>query len=84
MPIDYSALRSLTARDLITALLRDGFVLDRQTGSHRHYLDARDRRRVTIPYHGSAQTFQTSLLRIIIEEQARWTESDLRRLKLLP
>ena len=37
MPIDYGRLRSLTARELISALLRDGFVLDRQAGAHQHY-----------------------------------------------
>ena len=30
MAINYSHLRSLTARELISALARDGFVLDRQ------------------------------------------------------
>jgi len=28
MPIDYGRLRSLTARELIAALIRDGFTLD--------------------------------------------------------
>jgi hypothetical protein len=37
MAIDYRALRSLTAREITNALIRDGFVLDRQRGSHRHY-----------------------------------------------
>ena len=35
MPIDYGRLRSLTARELIAALIRDGFTLDRQSGSHQ-------------------------------------------------
>ena len=35
MSIDYSRLRSLTARELAAALLADGFVLKRQRGSHR-------------------------------------------------
>ena len=30
MAINYSHLRSLTAREVISALARDGFVLDRQ------------------------------------------------------
>jgi predicted RNA binding protein YcfA (HicA-like mRNA interferase family) len=84
MPIDFGKLRSLTARQLVSALQRDGFVLSRLTGSHRHYLDARTRRRVTLPFHGSGQTYQQALLRSMIEDQARWTEDDLRRLKLLP
>lgn len=36
MAIDYGRLRSLTARALVSALIRDGFVLDRQSGSHQH------------------------------------------------
>jgi predicted RNA binding protein YcfA (HicA-like mRNA interferase family) len=35
--IDYSKLRSITARHLITALEADGFTLNRQKGSHRHF-----------------------------------------------
>jgi predicted RNA binding protein YcfA (HicA-like mRNA interferase family) len=37
MPLDYSRLRNLTARELIRALGKDGFTLDRQTGSHQLY-----------------------------------------------
>jgi len=36
--IDYSKLRSLTARKLISALIKDGFNLDRESGSHQQYL----------------------------------------------
>jgi len=32
--IDYRKLRSVKARELINALLKDGFELDRQRGSH--------------------------------------------------
>jgi hypothetical protein len=35
MAIDYSQLRSLTARELIGALIRDGFFLRAQVGSHQ-------------------------------------------------
>jgi predicted RNA binding protein YcfA (HicA-like mRNA interferase family) len=35
--IDYSRLRSVTARQLDGALLADGFVFRRQTGSHWRY-----------------------------------------------
>jgi len=63
MAINYSHLRSLTARELISALSRDGFVLDRQAGAHQLYLHP-DRRRVTV-------------------SQARWTDEDLKRLKLI-
>jgi predicted RNA binding protein YcfA (HicA-like mRNA interferase family) len=35
MPIDYSKLRNIAARDLIKALDRDGFSHTRTGGSHR-------------------------------------------------
>jgi hypothetical protein len=38
MAIGYSHLRSRTAREFISALAPDGFVLDRQAGAHRLYL----------------------------------------------
>lgn len=42
--IDYSKLRSLTARKLISALRKDGFNFDRQSGSHRQYIHPDGRR----------------------------------------
>ena len=82
MAVPYSKLRSLTARQLISALTRDGFVLDRQSGSHRHYRHS-DGRRVTVSFHSSGETFETKTLRAMIEWQAHWTENDLQRLDLL-
>ena len=43
--IDFSRLRSLTARQIVRALRRDGFEMERQTGGHRQYYH-RDGRRV--------------------------------------
>lgn len=83
MPVDYQPLRGITARELVAALLRDGFLLDRQTGSHRHYLHPDDRRRVTVSFHASGQTFPIKTLKTMIEAQARWGDDDLRRLKLI-
>jgi hypothetical protein len=37
MAIDYRGLRSLTARELIAALTRDGLYFVRQKGSHQRY-----------------------------------------------
>lgn len=82
MPLDYSKLRSTTAREIVRALLADGFILKSQSGSHRRYQHG-DGRRVTVPYHTSGGTFVPKTLRSIIEEQARWEEADLRRLRLL-
>jgi len=82
MAIHYAHLRSLTARELISALARDGFDLDRQTGAHQLYLHA-DGRRVAVSFHRPGETFEIKTLRTMIELQARWSEKDLRRLKLI-
>jgi len=83
MPIDFSKTRALTADEIIRALLADGFLLRKSRGgSHRRYQHP-DGRRVTVAYHGSNTTFVPKTLRSMIEEQARWTEDDLKRLKLI-
>lgn len=80
--VDYSRLRSVTARHLIRALQADGFTLKRQKGSHRHYFH-HDGRRVTLSFHRSSETFRIGTLRSVIEIQARWTQDDLRRVGLV-
>jgi len=82
MGIDYGALRSLTARVITGALMRDGFLLDRQSGSHRLYRHP-DGRRVTVTFHAPGQTFAPKTLRSMLETQARWKEDDLRRLRII-
>ena len=82
MAIDYSKLRSLTAREIVRALLADGFTLTAGATSHRRYRHA-DGRRVTVAYHSGSGTFVPKTLRSMIEEQACWTENDLKRLKLI-
>ena len=82
-PINYRQLRSLTAREIANALVRDGFQLLRQNGSHRQYGHEATKRRVTLAYHSSGQTFSVDRLRRMIEAQAQWTEADLIRLGLL-
>ena len=80
--VDFSRLRSLTARELISALIRDGFFLRSQTGSHQRYRHP-DGRRVTVSFHHPGDTFRPKTLRRMIEDQALWAEDDLRRLKLI-
>ena len=80
--IDYAALRSLTCRELTQALLRDGFLLTRQRGSHRRYVHA-DGRRVTVPFTRPGGTLAIGTLRSIIELQAKWTSDDLQRLGVI-
>lgn len=70
MAIDYSKIRGLTARKLISALEKDGFYLDHQSGSHRIYRHP-DGRRVTVSYHSGSQTFSPKILKSMIEKQAK-------------
>jgi predicted RNA binding protein YcfA (HicA-like mRNA interferase family) len=80
--IEWSRLRSLTARELIAALIRDGFSLRQRAGSHRRYRHP-DGRRVTVSFHHPGGTFRPKTLRSMIHDQARWSGNDLRRLKIL-
>ena len=80
--IDYSKLRSLTAREIVSALIKDGFYLDRTSGSHHQFLHP-DNRRVTVSYHRTGDTFRLRTLKSMIEIQARWTEEDLKRLNII-
>ena len=82
MLIDYGRIRTVTARELIAALLRDGFFYIRQRGSHQRYGHA-DGRRVTVAPHGGGDTFALKTLKSIIETQAHWTADDLVRLRLV-
>lgn len=80
MSIDWSRLRGITARELTRALVRDGFNLRRQTGSHQHYRHP-DGRKVMVAFHRSGETFPMDTLRKMIRG-ARWTTNDLTRLGL--
>jgi len=82
MAIDYGPLRGTTARELISALVRDGFAFDRGSGSHQIYRHG-DGRRVTVTFHGSGDTFAPKTLKSMIETEAKWTVEDLKRLKLI-
>ena len=79
--IDYSTLRSLTARDLVRALIRDGFEFKRKVGSHERYAHE-DGRRATVPYTRRGDTFAIGTLQSIIARQAQWNADDLLRLGL--
>ncbi|HEY9583229.1 MAG TPA: type II toxin-antitoxin system HicA family toxin [Candidatus Paceibacterota bacterium] len=82
MGLNYRQLRNLTARRIIGALLKDGFFLDRQVGSHRRYHHP-DNRRATVTFHSSSETFTPKTLKSMLEEQAKWTKDDLKRLGLV-
>jgi predicted RNA binding protein YcfA (HicA-like mRNA interferase family) len=80
--IEWRRLRNLTAREIVNALMRDGFVFYNQRGSHQRYRHP-DGRRVTVTFHRASDTFAIGTLRSMIETQAQWTEDDLRRLSLI-
>ena len=82
MAVNYALLRKLTARDIISALIRDGFAWDRGSGSHQIYYHP-DGRRVSVTFHAPGDTFAPKTLKSMIEKEAHWTEEDLIRLKLL-
>jgi predicted RNA binding protein YcfA (HicA-like mRNA interferase family) len=80
--IGYSKLRSLTAKELVRALLKDGFTLSHQRGSHHRYRHT-DGRRVTVAFSSPGDTFLFKTLKSMIEKQAKWTAEDLKRLGLI-
>ncbi len=75
-------MRKLTAREIICALVRDGFSFDRGAGSHQVYRH-QDGRRVTVTFQAPSDTFAPKTLKSMIEKEARWTGQDLMRLKLI-
>jgi len=79
--INYAQLRNFSAREIISALIRDGFGYDRGDGSHQIYYHP-DGRRVTVTFHGGSSTFTRKTLKSMID-QTCWTEEDLKRLKLI-
>jgi predicted RNA binding protein YcfA (HicA-like mRNA interferase family) len=77
MTLDQAQLRNLTARALIRTPKKDGFTLDRQSGSHQLYYHP-DGRRITVVFHSPGDTFKINALKVMIELHAKWTETDLR------
>lgn len=65
----------------MSALIREGLVLDRERGSHRQYVHPH-KGRVTVSFHHPSDTFPPKTLRGIVED-AGWSGDDLRRLGLL-
>jgi len=78
---DPGILRNITAREMISALLRDGFEFDRGDGSYQIFCHP-DGRRVTVMFHGEGSTFTRKTLKSMLT-QTKWVEEDLRRLKLI-
>lgn len=74
-------LRNVSTRRIIRALEQEGFQFTERKGSQRVYRH-QDRRRVVIHYHtGNRPLTPVEIRHLLIG--TRWTEEDLRRLRLL-
>ena len=62
------ALRGIPVRALVAALERDGFVLDRQSGSHRIYFNPADQRRAVVPWRSPGSTLPYGTLKAILDD----------------
>jgi predicted RNA binding protein YcfA (HicA-like mRNA interferase family) len=68
----------ITAADVIRVLEKIGFVLTRQSGSHRIYKNNQGRR-VTVPYH-TGKTLNPKLLKSILNDAGLTIEELIRLL----
>ena len=74
-------LRNVATRRIVRALEQDGFAHTERQGSQRIYRHP-DGRRVVIHYHRAADTLPPYVLRNPLIGTG-WSETDLRRLKLV-
>ena len=77
----WEQLKGKTADELISALLKDGFVLDTKIRTERIYRHPNGRR-VSIHYHTSNKCYGRGLLKALLEDTG-WSENDMHRLKLI-
>lgn len=77
----WEQLKSKTANDLISALLKDGFVLDKVVRTERVYRHP-DGRKVSIHYHKGNTSYRPGLLKALLEDIG-WSEKDMYRLKFV-
>ena len=76
------ALRNTPVRELVSALRRDGFVLERETRTGGRIYSHPDGRITVIHYHHGSDTLTRRTLRSVLEATRRTLE-DLRRLGLI-
>ena len=75
-------LRNTSVRELMRALERDGFMLQRTTRTGGHIYRHPDRRATSIHYHRGSDTLDRKTLASVLRA-TRWSEEDLSRLSLL-
>lgn len=76
----WSQLKGKSADELVKALVRDGWILDKRRGSIRVYRHS-DGRHVAIHYHPN-KTHGPALLKALLKDIG-WSVDDMRRLKLI-
>ena len=77
----WQQLKNITADGLISALIKDGFVLDTEVRTERIFRHP-DGRKVSIHYHTRSQTYGASLLKALLDDIG-WSEKDMKRIKLI-
>ena len=76
-------LRNTPVRELVNALKRDGFTLERETRTGCRIYSHSDGRNTVVHYHHGNDTLTRKTLQKVLEA-TRWAEADLSRLGLLP
>jgi predicted RNA binding protein YcfA (HicA-like mRNA interferase family) len=75
-------LRNTPVRELVSALRRDGFVLERETRTGGRIYSHPNGRLTVVHYHHGSDTLTRRTLRSVLEA-TRWTLEDIRRLRLV-
>jgi len=77
----WNQLKAITENELISALLKDGFVPDAKLRAERIYRHP-DGRKVSIHYHTGNECYGRGLLKALLKDTG-WSENDMYRLKLI-
>ena len=75
-------LRNIPVREVVSALRRDGFSLERETKTGGRIYSHHDGRLTVIHYHHASDTLTRKTLQSVLTA-TQWTEADLKRLGLL-
>jgi predicted RNA binding protein YcfA (HicA-like mRNA interferase family) len=85
----WNQLKNLTKGELVSALERDGWTLEKpsaSSGAIRLFIkydpQGKPLKRVELHYHHSSDTMGPGLLKGLLADAA-WTDKDMRRLKLI-
>ncbi|MBI2908018.1 MAG: hypothetical protein HYX92_10225 [Chloroflexi bacterium] len=77
----WDQLRGRSTADIVSALLRDGFVLDARARTERVYRH-QDGRRISLHYHTGSRCYGPGLLKALLTDSG-WSVEDMKRLKLV-